>query len=404
MGFSLDIYKQSAHPILAQSSVSQEDSPVDEHQPYRTMEECFRPLKDPRIKRNQLHKLIDIITIAICALISGADNFTEIEEFGKAKIDWLREFLELPHGIPSHDTFGDVFARLCPKQFKECFLTWVRAVFEVTQGQVIAIDGKRLRRSHDRSRGKAAIHMVSAWACANRLVLGQVKTNEKSNEISTIPELLRILELKGCIVTIDAMGTQTAIADQIITQGGDYVLALKGNQSSLHEAVTTFFADPALLRDPDITVHCHETTDGGEHGRVEIRRYRCTSDLSWLDEKNRWRGLQSICAVASERHSGDEICREVRYFIGSILPDPKLWADATRGHWGIENQLHWSLDVAFREDECRVRAGHADENLAVLRHMALNLLTQEKSNKRGTQTKRRRAGWDDAYRLKVLTG
>jgi predicted transposase YbfD/YdcC len=244
--------------------------------------------------------------------------------------------------------------------------------------------------------------MVSAWACANRLVLGQVKTDEKSNEITAIPELLQVLELKGCIVTIDAMGTQTAIADQIIAQEGDYVLALKGNQSSLHEEVKTFFADPELARDPDITVHSHQTTDGGEHGRVEVRQYRCTSDISWLDEKNRWRGLQSICSVESECHIGDEIRREVRHFIGSIPPDPKLWAQAVRAHWRIENSLHWRLDVAFREDESRVRKGHANENLAVLRHIALNLLSQEKSNKRGTQTKRRRAGWDDSYRLKVL--
>jgi predicted transposase YbfD/YdcC len=292
---------------------------------------------------------------------------------------------------------------LCPKQFKECFLTWVRSVFEVTQGQVIAIDGKRLRRSHDRSRGKAAIHMVSAWACASRLVLGQVKTDEKSNEITAIPELLRMLDLTGCIVTIDAMGCQTAIADQIIAQGGNYVLALKGNQSSLHDDVQAFFADPDLPKDPDITVHAHETTDG-DHGRVEIRRYRCTADLDWLDEKGRWRGFRSICAVESERHIGEEISREIRHFIASIPPDPKLWADATRGHWGIENDLHWRLDVVFREDESRVRKGHADENLAVLRHIALNLLTQERSTKRGTQTKRRRAGWDDAYRLKVLAG
>lgn len=371
--------------------------------PLPSLSHCFASLTDPRIERHKQHQLIDILTIAICAIISGADNWVEIEEFGKAKIEWLRGFVELPNGIPSHDTFGNVFARLCPKQFQECFLTWVRAVFEVTQGQVIAIDGKCVRRSHDRGRGKAAIHMVSAWACDNRLVLGQVKTDEKSNEITAIPQLLRVLELKGCIVTIDAMGCQTAIASQIVAQGGEYVLALKGNQSSLHDDVRTFFADPELAKDPDLTIHTHETTDG-DHGRVEIRRYRCTSDLDWLEQRDRWAGLRSICAVESERHIGDEIHREVRHFIGAIPDDPKLWAYATRGHWGIENDLHWRLDVVFREDESRVRKGHADENLAVVRHIALNLLTQERSNKRGTQTKRRRAGWDDAYRLKVLAG
>ncbi len=376
---------------------------MHDNTPLSSLSDCFGGLDDPRIERHKRHQLIDIVTIAICAISSGADNWVEIEEFGEAKIEWFRQFIELPNAIPSHDTFGNVFARLCPEQFKQCFLTWVRSVFEVTQGQLVAIDGKRLRRSHDQGRGKAAIHMVSAWACANRLVLGQVKTDEKSNEITAIPKLLRLLELKGCIVTIDAMGCQTAIAEQIIDQGGNYVLALKGNQSTLHDEVQALFADPQLPEDPDITVHTHETTDGG-HGRVDIRRYRCTSDLAWLDPRGRWKGLLSVCAVESERHIGEEMSREVRHFIASIPADPKLWADATRGHWGIENKLHWRLDVAFREDESRVRKGHADENLAVLRHMALNLLTQEKSNKRGTQTKRRRAGWDDKYRLKVLAG
>lgn len=370
--------------------------------PLSSLSHCFAALDDPRIERHKRHQLLDIVTIAICAIISGADTWVEIEEFGNAKLEWFRQFMELPNAIPSHDTFGNVFARLCPKQFQQCFLTWVRAVFEVTQGQLIAVDGKRVRRSHDRGRGKAAIHMVSAWACANRLVLGQMKTDEKSNEITAIPELLRLLELQGCIVTIDAMGCQTAIAEQIVAQGGDYVLALKGNQSCLHDDVQSFFADPQLPHDADITVSTHETTDG-DHGRVEIRRYRCTSELAWLDETGRWAGLHSVCAVESERHIGDEVSREVGHFIGSIPADPKLWAAAARGHWGIENELHWKLDVAFREDESRIRKGHADQNFAVLRHMALNLLTQEKSLKRGTQTKRRRAGWDDKYRLKVLT-
>lgn len=377
---------------------------MSELTPHRSLCECFGSMQDPRMERNKRHQLTDILVIAICAVISGADNWVEIEEFGNAKIDWLRRFLLLPNAIPSHDTFGNVFARLCPQQFQECFLTWVRSVFEVTQGQIISIDGKRVRRSHDRSRGKAAIHMVSAWARDNRLVLGQIKTDDKSNEITAIPELLRMLDLRGCIVTIDAMGCQTAIASQIIDQAGDYVLALKGNQSCLHDEVRAFFADPAIARDADIPVHTLETTDGGEHGRVDVRRYRCIDELDWLDPTNRWRGLASICAVESERHIGNEITKEVRHFIGSIPADPKLWADASRGHWGVENNLHWRLDVAFREDDSRVRKGHAAENFAVLRHIGLNLLTQETSIKRGTQTKRRRAGWDDAYRLKVLAG
>jgi predicted transposase YbfD/YdcC len=245
--------------------------------------------------------------------------------------------------------------------------------------------------------------MVRAWACSNRLVLGQVKTDAKSNEITAIPHLLRLLELAGCIVTIDAMGCQTAIAEQIVDQGGDYVFALKGNQTALHDAVQALFADPELANDPDIPVYTHETTDG-DHGRVEVRRYRCVANPDGIDPTGRWKGLSSLCAVASQRHIGDQLSREVRHFIGSIPADSDQWPRAIRGHWGIENDLHWRLDVAFREDDSRVRKGHASDHFAVLRHIALNLITQEKSNKRGTQTKRRRAGWDDAYRLKVLTG
>ena len=371
--------------------------------PCDTIRECFSPIKEPRIDRNKKHLLIDILTIAICAVVSGADDWVAVAEFGRSKIDWLKMYLELPNGIPSHDTFSDVFSRICPKQFKECFLKWVQAVFEITDGQVIPIDGKTLRRSHDRSGGKAAIHMVSAWASTNKIVLGQVKTEEKSNEITAIPELLRLLEIKGCIVTIDAMGCQTEIAAQIIEQGGDYVLALKGNQSTLHEDVKSFFQDPKLHEDQDIPIHQEETTDG-DHGRIEIRRYRCTSEIPWLDEKGRWKGLRSICEVESERHLADDVTCECRYFIASIPPDPKLWAHAVRGHWGIENELHWRLDVAFREDDCRVRKGHGPENFAVLRHIAVNLISREKSTKGSFKAKRYRAALSDQYRLKVLTG
>jgi predicted transposase YbfD/YdcC len=399
----LDTLPSLAHPTLVDLPPLSQEDPMREPAPCHTICECFSPVDDPRIERNKKHLLLDIIAIAICAVVSGADDWVAVAEFGQNKIDWLRQFLALPHGIPSHDTFGKVFARICPNQFSQCFLDWVQQVFEVTDGQIIPIDGKTLRRSHDRSGGKAAIHMVSAWAAANQIVLGQVKTEEKSNEITAIPQLLRLLDIKGCIVTIDAMGCQTEIAAQIIDQQGDYVLALKGNQSSVHDAVIAFFQDPRLEQDPDFTLHHHQSTDGG-HGRVEIRRYRCCSDIDWLDETGRWKDLQSICEVTSERHVGNEISQEIRYFIGSIKPDPKLWARAVRDHWGIENKLHWRLDVAFREDDSRVRKGHGPENFAVLRHLALNLITQETSTKASTKTKRYRAALSDEYRLKVLNG
>lgn len=361
---------------------------------------CFSSIKDPRVLGRTRHKLIDIICVAICAIVSGADNWVDIAEFGRQKNEWLNGFLELPNGIPSHDVFTDVFSRISPQQFKESFAKWVQSVFETTGGQIIPIDGKTLRRSHDRSGGKAAIHVVSAWASANKIVLGQIKTEEKSNEITAIPELLRLLEIKGCIVTIDAMGCQTAIAAQIIDQEGDYVLALKGNQANLYDDVKAFFEDPKTGTDDDIRLQELEDTDGG-HGRVDVRRIRCTSDISWLDEKGRWKGLSSICAVESERHLADKITKEVRYFIGSIKADPQLWIQATRDHWSIENGLHWRLDVVFREDECRVRKGHGPDNFAVLRHIAMNILSRDKS-KGSYATKRYRAALNDGYRQKLL--
>lgn len=367
-----------------------------------TIRDHFSSIKDPRVDRHKRHQLIDIFTIAICAIVSGSDNWVSVAEFGRAKIDWLRKFLELPNGIPSHDVFSDVFARICPNQFKECFLKWVQSVFEITEGQVIPIDGKTLRRSHDRSEGKAAIHVVSAWASANKIVLGQVKTAEKSNEITAIPELLRLLDIKGCIVTIDAMGCQTAIAAQIREQGGDYVLALKGNQSNLHEDIKSFFEDPALEKDDHFKINVEKATDKG-HGRIEIRQCRCTSDISWLHDKDRWLGLKSICEVVSERTIDSEKSIEARYFIGSIDADAKLWANAVRSHWGIENELHWRLDVVFREDTSRVRKEHGPENLAVLRHMATNIISRDKATKGSYNTKRYRAALSDEYRLKLLT-
>ncbi len=270
--------------------------------------EHFSHLTDPRVDRTKRHNLLDIVALSICGVICGADGWTEIEEFGYAKQEWLQKFLELPNGIPSHDTIGRVFARLLPGQFQRCFQSWIQSISTLTEGQVIAVDGKTLRRSYDRSRDKAAIHMVSAWARENHLILGQVKTREKSNEITAIPELLDILAIKGCIVTIDAMGCQTEIASQIIEQGADYVLALKGNHGIVHEQVVQFFDQLDEKEDQqsvvqEASISGHDTVDG-DHGRIEIRRYRQVSELQWFEKRSQWKGLQSVGMVEAERHSG----------------------------------------------------------------------------------------------------
>ena len=364
--------------------------------------EHFEEVDDPRVDNANLrHELGDMLVLTILAVICGADSWTEVEAFGHAKQDYLKGFLKLPHGIPSHDTLGDVFARLCSEQLQEGFLSWINALVTISEGEIVALDGKTLRHSYDNGGGRGAIHMVSAWAVANQVVLGQRKVDDKSNEITAIPQLLKSLHLTDAVVTIDAMGCQKAIAEQIIKAQANYVLALKGNQGDFYDDVELFL-DQALDKGfAEIAHDYHETLDK-DHGRVEVRRYWITDHIVWLENRERWKGLRTIGVVESERHINGEISTERRYFIASIGADARLFGRAVRGHWGIENQLHWSLDVTFREDDCRVRQGRAAENFSLIRHLALSLLKNEKTAKVGIKIKRSKAGWDHRYLAKVL--
>jgi predicted transposase YbfD/YdcC len=366
----------------------------------------FSRVKDPRIDRTKRHGLLDIIIIAICGVICGADSWVDIELFGKTKIDWLKTFLKLPNGIPSHDTFGRVFAALSPQEFESSFMEWVQAINQLTQGQVIAIDGKQLRGSHDSGIGKNAIYMVSAWATENQLVLGQRKVDDKSNEITAIPKLLKLLEVKGCIVMMDAIGTQIKIAKTIIEQGGDYILAVKENQGHLYEDIHDLFADNQQF-DYEGIPHSYAKIVNKDHGRIEIRQCWTISDpeyLSNIRDLKRWEGIQTLVMILSERRIGDESEVQDRYFISSLESNAEKILRAKRSYWGIENRLHWVLDIAFNEDRSRVRKDNAPQNFAVLRLMALNLLKQEKTAKGGIKAKRLQCGWNVDYLLKVLAG
>lgn len=368
-----------------------------------TINEHFRDLVDPRVERTKLHPLLNIITITLCGMISGADDWVAIEAYGRAKHSFLSTFLDLSNGIPSHDTFRRVFGLLDPEQFQAKFLAWIQRIEQLTQEEVVAIDGKRLRGS--RQATHEAINLVSAWATQNRMVLGQRKVDSKSNEITAIPELLPLLHLKGCIVTIDARGCQQAIAGTIIEQQADYLLALKGNQPELFRATADYFA---LLLDAKqkLTNFAYLRTVDAAHGRIEIRQHWITEEIDWLAAvtgKKPWSGLRSIGMILSQRRIPDQTSTFVRYYLSSLPADAQQFAHAARAHWQIENQLHWSLDVTFREDANRTRTDFAPQNLAIVRHIALNLLQRERSTKDSLKVKRLRAAWDHDYLLKLLS-
>lgn len=372
--------------------------------PLEAIEEHFSKVSDPRVDRTKEHKLIDMIVIAICAVICGAEGWTDIENFGNSKLPWLKSFLELPNGIPSHDTFGRVFSRIDAQEFQLAFHEWVWAVNEIVQGQIINIDGKQLRGSKDRVLGKRAIYMVSAWAEENDLVLGQRKVDEKSNEITAIPELLQLLALSGCIVTIDAIGTQTNIARTIVEAEADYVLSVKENQGHLYEDISVLFAVDQAQNFKYASLEYAQTTHK-DHGRIEVRECWSTSNPEYLNlirGRQDWRRLQSIAMVVGTRIIDGKETRKVRFYISSLPSQAERLLHIIRKHWSIENNLHWVLDVAMNEDHSRVRKDQAPENLAVLRHIALNLLKQEKTAKGGIHAKQLQAAWKEDYLLRVL--
>ena len=368
----------------------------------QTLFERVGEIKDPRVERTKLHCLKDILVIAVCGTICGADNWEEIAEFGESKREWFATFLELENGIASHDTFRRVFILLDNIELKTLFVDWISAAVELNKGTLVNIDGKTLCGSKEPIKGQTALNVVSAWASEQAVVLGQVRCQEKSNEIRAIPELLKILNLEGCIVTIDAMGCQREIVEEIIERVADYVISLKGNQGNLHTEIKDYLDWAERIGFKEISYDYCETLEK-DHGRIEERRCWVTEEIGWLEQKEEWKNLKSVVLVEAIREViGKEKTVERRYFISSLEANAEQSLRAVRGHWAIENELHWCLDIGFREDDCRVREAKSAENLATLRHIGINLLKQEKSCKRGIEGKRKKAGWDESYLLKVL--
>ena len=361
----------------------------------------FDALDDPRQQAKVLYPLPEILLLCLCAVLGGADSWVEVALYGQQKLEFLRRFLPFNHGVPSHDQLGNVFARLDAQQFQSCFIAWVERFTAAVRG-VVAIDGKTLRRSFDRAAEQGPIHMISAWSSQQRLVLGQCKVADKSNEIPAMPELLRLLELHGAVVTIDAMGCQREIAARIVGQKADYVLGLKGNQETLHKDVALFFDE----RQDGFAGHhvtVHESSEKG-HGRLETRRVVATEEIAWLQQDHRWPGLRSIAKIERRREllAEGKVETETCYYISSLPGDAKQIGAAARSHWGVENGLHWVMDMVFRDDECRIRSGHAPANFATIKHMASNLLRRGKG-KHSMRASRHIAAWNEDFLYSLLT-
>jgi predicted transposase YbfD/YdcC len=377
---------EGAHPMASGKSAR-----IQDH---------FEELTDPR-RREVTYPLVNVVVITLCAVICGADDFVAIARYGRAKREWLSKFLDLSNGIPSHDRFNAILAAIKPAEFEKCLLSWITALHEITDGQVVAIDGKTLRRSFDATSSKAAIHMVSAWATANHISLGQVVVDAKSNEITAIPKLLEVLEISGSLVTIDAMGCQTEIAAKIVEAGADYCLAVKGNQPTLHQGIIDFFDDHLEDDFARTKVRRYQTEENG-HGREETRCYFICPVPDDLPDRARWPELKAIGIAINSTRRGDKESSERRYYILNRYIAGRRFAGAVRQHWGIENHLHWQLDVTFQEDQCRLRKGHADTNFSILRRTALAMLKNESTAKIGIKNKRLNAAWDDGYLEKVV--